>query len=651
MTPAGVYAEDMPNGRRFKCDLSFRQVPVRPPDGSRAVRLRRRFGVPCRTGPEDYELKKQFDEILRSLPQSSRTVCEKHVTNILCQECSPYASHLYDLETTQVKKPLPGLCPKYCSSIPSECINALLSTTVDPSVRKTLSPSDPKKFCESTKITDMDYCYPDIITNEKFSNHIQKAIQGTGGEKCLCFKQLVVGLRNPTVLVHAGDGSHRVFIGEQYGKVHVYLSDFSKVDTPFLDLSKNILTSTSLGDERGFLGMAFHPDFKHNNRLFVYYSTGNEIHQKIRISEFRIASHDANQVDRASEKVILELDEPAGNHNGGQLLFGVDGYLYAFTGDGGKAGDPWGKRGNGQNLSSLLGKVIRIDINRPDDSVPYVLPEDNPFVGQPNVRPEIYAYGQRNSWRCSVDRGDPETGKGRGRIFCGDVGQGKWEEVDIIQKGGNYGWRAFEGFECFDKKLCKTPELANHIPPIHVYGHSVGKSITGGYMYRGCLFPNLRGQYIYGDYMTGLLFSLTEDAKTGAWNNRVVCVGGDDTCNNGVRGSYVPNILSFGEDEAGELYMLATDFASTSHEGGVVYRLVDPSRRADPDQCRKNITPVGVLGSITVSSAETPMVGSMSPPSVVVFLVVCFLIFVKICHLLLKRSAFSKVKRVEMTKL
>ncbi|XP_019618723.1 PREDICTED: HHIP-like protein 2 isoform X1 [Branchiostoma belcheri] len=591
---AVVFAFSMTVHAHPQC-LDF-MPPFEPAEPLSLCREYSKFG--CCTREQDYELKKQFDEILRSLPQSSRTVCEKHVTNILCQECSPYASHLYDLETTQVKKPLPGLCPKYCSSIPSECINALLSTTVDPSVRKTLSPSDPKKFCESTKITDMDYCYPDIITNENFSNDIQKAIQGTGGEKCLCFKQLVVGLRNPTVLVHAGDGSHRVFIGEQYGKVHVYLSDFSKVETPFLDLSKNILTSTRRGDERGFLGMAFHPDFKHNSRLFVYYSIGNDKHQKIRISEFRIASHDANQVDRASEKVILELDEPAGNHNGGQLLFGVDGYLYAFTGDGGKAGDPWGKRGNGQNLSSLLGKVIRIDINRPDDSVPYVVPEDNPFVGQPNVRPEIYAYGQRNSWRCSMDRGDPETGKGRGRIFCGDVGQGKWEEVDIIQKGGNYGWRAFEGFECFDKKLCKTPELANHIPPIHVYGHSVGKSITGGYMYRGCLFPNLRGQYIYGDYMTGLLFSLTEDAKTGAWNNRVVCVGGDDTCNNGVRGSYVPNILSFGEDEAGELYMLATDFASTSHEGGVVYRLVDPSRRADPGQCRKNITPVGVLGSM-----------------------------------------------------
>ncbi|XP_019618714.1 PREDICTED: HHIP-like protein 2 isoform X1 [Branchiostoma belcheri] len=560
----------------------------------------------CCTRRQDYELQRQFDDILRRMPYHLQTSCHHHLMNILCQECSPYASHLYDLETTQVKKPLPGMCPQYCPTVFNSCKDIIPFITGDPTVQHAISLSNYTQFCEVTSITDMDYCYPNLLANEQLSGNIQQAVEGTGGEGCLCFQEFANGLKNPTVLVHAGDGTHRVFIGEQLGKVYVYLPDGSRVDTPFLDLTSTVLTSSRRGDERGFLGMAFHPDFKENKRLFVYYSVGTPKNQKIRISEFKVASQDVNQVDQDSEKVILELDEPAANHNGGQLLFGVDGFMYAFIGDGGKGGDPFGEKGNALNMTTLLGKIIRIDVNHPDESVPYGVPWDNPFVGQRNVKPEIYAYGTRNMWRCAVDRGDPESGEGRGRIFCGDVGQGKWEEIDIIEKGGNYGWRAFEGFECFDKELCETEELANHIPPIHVYGHDVGKSVTGGYVYRGCLYPNLNGQYIYGDFWNGKLFSLTEDKERGVWNNREICAGSAAICNNELQGSYVPDILSFGEDEAGEMYMLSTDYASTSHTGGIVYRIVDPARRGDPEQCSRQISPVTVHGSTTpfVHSSE-----------------------------------------------
>ncbi|XP_026306746.1 HHIP-like protein 1 [Piliocolobus tephrosceles] len=204
----------------------------------------------------------------------------------------------------------------------------------------------------------------------------------------------------------------------------------------------------------------------------------------------------------SSFRILLEVKEPASNHNGGQLLFGDDGYLYIFTGDGGMAGDPFGTFGNAQNKSALLGKVLRIDVDRKERGLPYGIPPDNPFVGDPAAQPEVYALGVRNMWRCSFDRGDPASGAGRGRLFCGDVGQNKFEEVDLVERGGNYGWRAREGFECYDRSLCANSSL-NDVLPIFAYPHTIGKSVTGGYVYRGCEYPNLNGLYIFGDFMTG----------------------------------------------------------------------------------------------------------------------------------------------------
>ncbi|KAF7647131.1 hypothetical protein LDENG_00177220, partial [Lucifuga dentata] len=248
--------------------------------------------------------------------------------------------------------------------------------------------------------------------------------------------------------------------------------------------------------------------------------------------------------------------------------------------------------------SALLGKVLRIDVDDNDRGPLYKIPPDNPFINQRGARPEIYAYGVRNMWRCSVDRGDPLTKEDKGRIFCGDVGQNKFEEIDIIEKGQNYGWRAKEGFSCYDKKLCANSSL-DDVLPIYAYPHKVGKSVTGGYVYRGCEYPNLNGIYIFGDFMTGRLMSLQEDRHTGHWKYNEICMGMGMTCAfPGLINSYHQYIISFAEDEAGELYFMSTSIPSATSPSGVLYKIMDPSRRAPPRQCHYNPLPVRVKSNL-----------------------------------------------------
>uniref|UniRef100_A0A4W4HGJ8 Glucose/Sorbosone dehydrogenase domain-containing protein n=1 Tax=Electrophorus electricus TaxID=8005 RepID=A0A4W4HGJ8_ELEEL len=428
--------------------------------------------------------------------------------------------------------------------------------------------------------------------------NLGKVVEDPKGCLQLCLTEVANGLRNPVLMLHSGDDTYRMFVAEQLGFVWVFLRDGSRVEHPFLDLSGDVLTTPWLGDERGFLGMAFHPQHRNNGRFFIYYSIlVNSQLEKIRISEMKVSAHDMNMADPNSERILLEIEEPAANHNGGQLLFGLDGYLYIFTGDGGKAGDPFGNFGNSQNKSTLLGKVLRIDVDgSSEDGKPYKIPPDNPFINQPDARPEVYAFGVRNMWRCSVDRGHPVSSYGRGRIFCGDVGQNRYEEIDIIVKGGNYGWRAKEGFECFDIKLCQNSSL-DDILPIYAYGHDVGKSVTGGYVYRGCQSPNLNGLYIFGDFMSGRLMALEEDSSSGSWKERNVCMGDVQTCSfPDLINHHHKFIISFAEDESGELYFLATSYPNTISPFGTIYKFMDPSRRAPPGKCKIKPRPVKVKG-------------------------------------------------------
>uniref|UniRef100_A0AAQ4R0U2 SRCR domain-containing protein n=1 Tax=Gasterosteus aculeatus aculeatus TaxID=481459 RepID=A0AAQ4R0U2_GASAC len=580
-----------------------------------------KFG--CCDLEKDEEISLRFYTIMDNFDHSGYMTCARYIRSILCLECSPYAAHLYDAEDANTPmRTVPGLCGDYCSEYWQQCrytLSLLLEDSGSPEQFANLTATieeDRTMFCNFLELKDKQYCYPNVLTNAALNANLGSVREDPEGCLELCLQEVANGLRNPVAMIHANDGTHRFLVAEQLGYVWVYLANGSRIDRPFLNLTRAVLTSPWAGDERGFLCIALHPRFTVVRKAYVYYSVSVKKEERIRISEFTLLTHDDNQVDHSSERTILEVAEPASNHNGGQLLFGHDGYLYIFIGDGGRAGDPFGKFGNAQNKSTLLGKVLRIDVDDNDDGAPYSLPSDNPFLRENEARPEIYAYGVRNMWRCSIDRGDRATGRGEGRMFCGDVGQNKYEEVDIIVKGGNYGWRAKEGFSCYDRKLCQNSSL-DDILPIFAYPHKLGKSVTGGYVYRGCQMPNLNGLYIFGDFMSGRLMSLKENVTSGEWQYNEVCMGRGQTCRfPKLIDSYFKYIISFAEDEAGELYFLATGSPSATARAGVIYKIVDTSRRAAPGKCSIKPLPVKIKGKLIhfhPKEARAPYC-SQSPP-------------------------------------
>jgi glucose/arabinose dehydrogenase len=349
--------------------------------------------------------------------------------------------------------------------------------------------------------------------------------------------EIARGLTRPVYLTNAGDGSGRLFVVEQRGKILI-IKDGTLLDKPFLDVS-GLVSREALGSgytERGLLGLAFHPDYKQNGQFFIDYTdrNGNTV-----VARYTVSASDPDQADSTSAQGILYVDQPYANHNGGQLAFGPDGYLYVAFGDGGSGGDP---QGNGQNLGTLLGKILRLDINSVDG---YSVPPTNPFVGNSAVRPEIWAWGFRNPWRFSFDR---QTGD----LYIGDVGQNSWEEVDFqpaSSKGGeNYGWNAYEGTHVYSGQQ----PASDVVMPIAEYGHSSGRcSVTGGYVYRGQQIAGLQGYYLYGDWCAGTIWATQRDSG-GNWQTVVSLETG-------------LQISSFGQDEAGELYVV--DY------GGAILRL------------------------------------------------------------------------------
>lgn len=327
----------------------------------------------------------------------------------------------------------------------------------------------------------------------------------------------------PVDLVQAPGDSSRFFVVEQGGAIKVF-SNAENVSSSstFLDIKSKVTS----GGERGLLGLAFHPDFKTNGYFFVNYTAGNPL--KTVIARYKAT---ANQADAGSEAILFTFNQPYDNHNGGSMQFGKDGYLYIATGDGGSGGDP---QNNAQNLKSHLGKILRVDVNGTTKGN-YSIPADNPFVaGTTGNLPEIYAYGLRNPWRISFDT---ESGK----LFAGDVGQNEREEIDIIVKGGNYGWRIKEGVDCYNPgSNCNAQGL---IEPVHDYSQDNGdRSITGGYVYRGSAIPSLAGKYIYGDYISGRIWALELDGDTRKSNTLIL----EDNA----------LISSFGQDLKGEVYYL-----------------------------------------------------------------------------------------------
>jgi glucose/arabinose dehydrogenase len=382
---------------------------------------------------------------------------------------------------------------------------------------------------------------------------------------------VATNLVSPTVLTHAHDGSGRLFIADQVGQVRVVDNAGSLLPTPFLDIANRMVALTPGYDERGLLGLAFHPGYATNGRFFVYYAApppNTNFNNMTVLSEFRVSATDTNLADPASERVLLTINEPEFNHEGADIVFGPDGYLYLGPGDGGGAGDQHGTTGNAQSLTTLLGKILRIDV---DSGSPYGIPADNPFVSTPGARPEIYAYGLRNPWRFSFDRGGAHQG------FVADVGQNFYEELDILRMGANYGWRILEGNHAYDPRLATT--LGINIPaldfPIFEYVHGpIGISIIGGFVYRGAGYPGLVGKYVFGDFSTsfavpdGQLYYLDE-TRPGIWERFSFQLG----TSGGRLGRFVKG---FGEDEAGEIYLLSTTTLGPTGNTGDIRRFVQP---------------------------------------------------------------------------
>ncbi|ATP56534.1 glucose dehydrogenase [Pedobacter ginsengisoli] len=352
----------------------------------------------------------------------------------------------------------------------------------------------------------------------------------------------------PTAFAAPNDESGSLFICEQKGKIRI-IKNGKLLAKPFLDFTDEVLMMNS-SDEMGLLGLAFHPKYAKNGKFYVYFSkripkTPGIDHQSV-IREYKVSAGNGDLADKTKSRDVLVINEPESNHNGGDLKFGPDGFLYISIGDGGAYNDRHGTYGNGQNLNTLLGKILRIDVN----STPYAIPKDNPFIKVENAKPEIYAYGFRNPWRISFDRVD-------GRLFAGDVGQNNWEEVDIVTKGGNFGWRVREGTHV---KFPNDPDPKNWINPITDYGRSEGISVTGGFLYRGKQLPELSGKYIFGDLM-GTVWTLT-DVNQELWKREKLSISREP--------GYL-QIYSFGEDQYGEVYMLVN---LIEEEKGAIYKIV-----------------------------------------------------------------------------
>lgn len=354
-----------------------------------------------------------------------------------------------------------------------------------------------------------------------------------------------LSFERPLNIQNAGDETNRLFVEEQGGVIYVFQNDSETSDkTVFLDITDKI---TDDGNEQGLLGLAFHPNYESNGYFYVNYTASGS--GRTIISRFSVSGDDPNQADPNSETEILSYAQPYGNHNGGHLAFGPDGYLYIAAGDGGGAGDP---DENGQDRTTLLGSILRIDVDNPQDENQYGIPPGNPFAGNnEGYREEIYAYGLRNPWRFSFDSETED-------LWVGDVGQNAWEEIHIVENGLNYGWNIIEGSNCYDPASdCDKTGLEL---PVYEYSQNNGdRSITGGYVYRGPSLPELEGLYIYADFISGRIWALDPSNLNDPENTLLH------------RADF--NISSFGVDQNNELYICGFDGKIYRFGQGVVSQL------------------------------------------------------------------------------
>jgi glucose/arabinose dehydrogenase len=390
-------------------------------------------------------------------------------------------------------------------------------------------------------------------------------------------ERVAEGFTSPVALMHAGDGSGRLFVVDQTGLIWILLEG-QRLEQPFLDLREQVVDLNSFYEERGLLGLAFHPDFSANGRFYVSYSaplragiSPEEWDHTTYISEFTVSSDHPNRANPLSERVLLRIDKPGYNYEAGQLAFGPDGYLYIATGD--SVRDPGTEAGKyAQDTSSLLGKILRIDVNgTANTGQNYLIPADNPFVSGEGL-PEIFAYGFRNPYRFSFDLSDPEEP----RLLVADVGQARMEEVSLVEAGGNYGWPIREGTTCFNPQdwsrplaTCSTNSLSE---PVLAYPHEGDLSaIIGGMVYQGNAIPALKGGYVFGDWGRGdghLFVAFPHGFRSSLWEITEIQPDLE-----------IGQLLGIGQDEHGEIYLLTKDPGiGVSGNSGRIYKIVATSQ-------------------------------------------------------------------------
>jgi len=425
-----------------------------------------------------------------------------------------------------------------------------------------------------------------------FAALTHQASAAADGKPGIGLKLMAEGFTSPTTLIPMEDGSGRLLVADQVGVISVLARDGARSEEPFFDVRSRLTKLNDGFDERGLIGFALHPRFKENRKVCLTYSAPlrkgapADWDNTMRVSEFKVLENNRVRVDPASERVLLEIDKPYFNHNAGCLAFGPDGFLYVSVGDGGNANDEGrghSPQGNGQDTTVLLGKILRIDV---DKGEPYAIPSDNPFADGKKGRPEIFAYGMRNAWRISFDRG------GNHDLFAGDVGQTMFEEVDIIVTGGNYGWKIREGFHCFNPKdplrpLEDCPKVGASGEPLldpvleykNINGNrkdpdARGISVTGGCVYRGKALPQLAGKFVFVDWSRnfalpdGVLFVATPPASAGEkkWTLAPLELVSPQKI-----GAF---IVAFGQDAEGEIYVLTNGRNGLTGATGKVYKLV-----------------------------------------------------------------------------
>lgn len=474
-----------------------------------------------------------------------------------------------------------GLLLAACQPAPTEEIQQLVSTS-------TAIPAQPETLLTATLIPPSPTPQPPT----------PEPVQTLPFEPRIALEAIASGFTAPVALATPDDGSSRLFIVDQVGLIYVLQEEGNLLETPFLDLRSKLVALNTSYDERGLLGMAFHPEYASNGRFFVYYSAplqaGGEQgynHTSI-LSEFSVSNEDPHQADPDSEKIILKIDQPQSNHNAGAITFGPDGYLYVPLGDGGAGSDvgfghaeDWydvNAGGNGQNVEeNMLGSVLRIDIDNGD---PYGIPDDNPRISVNH--PEIWAFGFRNPYRMAFDMG------GEHELFLGDAGQELWEEVSIVVAGGNYGWNVREGTHCFSTAYPGIPDAILDCPTQDPQGNplidpiiefpnlkhpdgGLGSTIVGGVVYRGSILPAWDGRYIFGQWSIsspvrqgGL--SVAERSDQGLWNFEKIQIVNHE---NEDLGAF---LLALGQDLEGEVYVLTSQNVGPSGHTGVVYRIREP---------------------------------------------------------------------------